>query len=545
MNKLTQRELENLAKIYLQGRNQLLDVIVNYKGVGTRVYYNSVLKHLNWELRRLRTATNKFIDTSIPREYHQGLKAVYSYFTRNNLLMKRPDIWADIHTDAIYGIAREMQYHIDQGLAQVGRQVLRYAETARDEALRSAGLLKTGEKIASGSTTNDMKNWLIKQLQDEGFMTVQYGQGAGAYQVPLDTYANMVVRSTTREAGNQAMENQLSENGYDLVEMSTHYPTCEVCAPLQGRVYSISGKDKRFPALSIAFSSGYHNVHPNCRHVIVPWIESLQTPEEVQAAIVKSNKPLKDTRSRREVELYMKQQGENRRARQDLYQYERYKARLGDDAPKSFYAFSRMKKAGGDPWKRLKKMYAISHPKYDKFTFHGVVITKEGLAKLYPDFDRLQVHYARYAHKETLKHGLKVGTEKAVAMDITTGQSAFTTTGTRNSTAIDARVLQAAPDNSILLVHNHPNSSSFSPADLGALNDYPSMRAISVQAHDGTLYTAEIGSSSRVPLQDIDSQYNRIRRSGVYSGLSWEEESHRTIEELCNNFGWEYRRVSP
>lgn len=282
--------------------------------------------------------------------------------------MKRPAMWADIHTDAVYGIAREMQFHIDQGLAQVGRQAIRYADTARDEALRSAGLLATGEKIASGSTIIDMKNRLIKQLQEEGFMTVQYGQGPRAYQVPLDAYANMVARSTTREAGNQARENQLTDNGYDLVEMSEHYPTCEVCATLQGRVYSISGKDNRFSALSVAFSNGYHNVHPNCRHVIVPWIESLQTPEEVQAAIAKSNQPLEDTRSRQEVELYKKQQAQHRQARQDLYQYERYKARLGDDAPKSYGAFRRVKKAGGKTWDDLQgdyRMWKVS-PLYGK-----------------------------------------------------------------------------------------------------------------------------------------------------------------------------------
>lgn len=357
MNRLTQKELANLAKIYLNARNRLLNVIINYQGVGTKTYYNTILQHLSRELDWLRKASADFIDTAVPREYEQGLKDVYAYFTRNNLLMKRPNMWADIHTDAVYEIAREMQFNIEQGLAQVGRQVLRYTDKARDEALRAAGLLTSGEKIASGSTTIDMKNRLIEQLQNEGFMTVQYGQGPGAYQVPLDVYANMVARSTTREAGNIARENQLVENGYDLVEMTEHYPTCEVCAALQGRVYSISGKDPRFPALSVAFSSGYHNVHPNCRHVIVPWIESLHDPEEVKAAIAKSNKPLKDTRSRHEVELYKRQQTQHRRARQDLYQYERYKARLGNYAPKSYGTFRRRKKQGGGQWGILQAQY--------------------------------------------------------------------------------------------------------------------------------------------------------------------------------------------
>lgn len=359
MNKLTPKELDNLKQIYLASRNRLLNTIVNYQGVGTKTYYNTVLQHLNRELEQLRRASSEYVDTAIPREYEQGLRDVYNHFTRNNLLMKRPGMWADIHTEAVYNIAREMQFHIEEGLAQAGRQIQRYADTARDEALRAAGLLTSGEKIAAGATTIDMKNRMIEQLKTEGFMTVQYGQGARAYRVPLDVYANMVARSTTREAGNIARENQLTENGYDLVEMTEHYPTCEVCAPLQGRVYSISGKDPRFPALSVAFSSGYHNVHPNCRHSIVPWLESLHTLEEVEAAIRKSNTPIEDTRSRQEVELYKKQQAENRKARQDLYQYERYRAVIGEDAPQSYGAFRRLKKAGGDNWEMLQSKYKL------------------------------------------------------------------------------------------------------------------------------------------------------------------------------------------
>lgn len=38
-------------------------------------------------------------------------------------------------------------------------------------------------------------------------------------------------------------------------------------------------------------------------------------------------------------------------------QYDRYKKRLGDDAPKSFYAFKRLKNAGGDKWEELQRKY--------------------------------------------------------------------------------------------------------------------------------------------------------------------------------------------
>ena len=153
---------------------------------------------------------------------------------------------------------------------------MRYANLSRDEALRQVGLHQTGLKIASGGTITDMRAAMIRELQDNGFMTVQYGSGPTSRQVAIDVYASMVARSTSREAGNTARLNQLIENGYDLVIMTSHYPTCAKCAPLQGRAFSISGNDKRFPPLSVAFGA-YNNVHPNCRHSVHPWIEALKS----------------------------------------------------------------------------------------------------------------------------------------------------------------------------------------------------------------------------------------------------------------------------
>lgn len=353
----TQQELDNLIKVYLSARNQLIDTIINYQGVGTKVYANTILKQLEKQLKRMKRQTDRYVETAIPAEYKKQLNEVYAYFKKNNLLMAPPAAFAQLHSDMVYMVAREMQYQIGQGLEQAGRQVLRYIQEAQDNALRMAGLEATGEKLASGATVRQMRQNLISKLQSQGFMTVQYGSGKRAYQVPLDVYASMVARSTTREAGNLARETQLAANGYDLVRMTTHYPTCEICAQFQGRIYSITGKDKRFPPLSKAFSSGYHNIHPNCRHSIHPYIESLQTEDELAEDMARSNQPFEDNRPDAERALYNKQQAQNRQIRQDRYQYERYKAKLGDDAPKTFAAFRRLKKAGGDKWEELTAKY--------------------------------------------------------------------------------------------------------------------------------------------------------------------------------------------
>ncbi|MDE5946332.1 MAG: phage minor capsid protein [Oscillospiraceae bacterium] len=353
-------QLDFLTEIYREAQLQLIKIISGNYGVGTKTYYNSILKQLESLMKQLQNETGRYIEMSVPKAYKKALNETYKYFQKNHLRMKQPDMFTRIHSDAVYQLSREMQYHINQGISQAGRRVIRYLDTSRDNILRQEGLFSSAVKIASGQTVRDMQKDLLERLAKDGFLTVQYGSGKRAYQVGLDTYTAMVARSTTREAGNLARKNQLIENDYDLMIMSEHYPTCNYCAIFQGRVYSISGKDKRFPPLSTVFSDGYMNTHPNCSHVVVPYIEELKSPEELEKALERSNEPFKDNRSDKEKSLYTEQQTKNRRMRSDRSQYERYKAKLKDDAPKTFSAFRRIKNSGGQSWKNLKKQYRNS-----------------------------------------------------------------------------------------------------------------------------------------------------------------------------------------
>ncbi len=354
---MAKSQLDLLIQVYREAQIKLIAIISGNYGAGTKTYYNSVLKSLENLMIQLENETGKYIDMTVPKQYKKALNETYAYFKKNKLQMKRPDMFAKIHSDAVYELSKEMRYHINKGISQAGRRVIRYLDTSVDNVLRQSGLKASAVKIASGQTVLDMQKDLLKKLSENGFLTVQYGSGKNAYQVGLDTYTAMVARSTTREAGNLARENQLIENGYDLMIMTEHYPTCKYCAELQGRVYSISGKDKRFPPLLKAFPAGYRNVHPNCRHTVVPWIEEMQSDEEIQKALKRSNQSFEDNRSDNEKKLYSKQQSDNRRMRSDRYQYERYKSRLGNNAPATFSAFRRIKKANGQKWKDLQKKY--------------------------------------------------------------------------------------------------------------------------------------------------------------------------------------------
>lgn len=64
----------------------------------------------------------------------------------------------------------------------------------------------------------------------------------------------------------------------DLVYIPAHNLSCPKCMEWQGRVYSISGKDTRYPKLDEAYSNGLG--HPNCKHIPVNYWDESQIQED-------------------------------------------------------------------------------------------------------------------------------------------------------------------------------------------------------------------------------------------------------------------------
>lgn len=112
-------------------------------------------------------------------------------------------------------------------------------------------------------------------------------------------------------------------------------PTCEICAKYQGKIYCISGKDKRFPALfKTALRHGYATMHPHCRHEFIPvWLE-LMDEKELAAEIERSKiSPQADTRSQKERDAYAEWQAEHRQRYSEQQYFNQAKQTLGSAMP--------------------------------------------------------------------------------------------------------------------------------------------------------------------------------------------------------------------
>ncbi|MCK5129734.1 MAG: hypothetical protein KAQ68_07770, partial [Clostridiales bacterium] len=171
-----------------------------------------------------------------------------------------------------------------------------------------------------------------------------------------------IIKTAKNESQNMSMARYAMETGIDLVQMSSHSPTCKICQMYQGRVYSVSGKDKRFPSLfDTAFKSGYANIHPNCNHKIRIYTSSLKRREDIHGAIKKSNSPFNDQQTVKQKDRYDALQKKKRQLRVDRLLWERYKSRLGIEiVPSSFSKFKKVKDSEGKKWRNIENIYKLA-----------------------------------------------------------------------------------------------------------------------------------------------------------------------------------------
>lgn len=338
--------VQQLITIYRKAQENLVKIIAQKEARGNVTWYQkSLLKQITAELKKLNSKAKQWVDTAIPKSYRQGFEETNRDLRRMGIDIKGAETFSKLHTRAVSLLAANAYADLSDANTFVGRRI--------KDAIRMSGIDAVSQKVAQGSTVKQCKKNLIAELIREGINGIRDKNGR---MISLDAYAQTVARSTTAEATNKATLNQLTELGYDLVKMTEHATSCPICLPLQGRVYSISGKDKRYPPLNVAHSGPYANIHPNCRHRLFPYIEALA--DDIEGDRRKSNRPFDIyTRSKAQLDRYNKIQKQKRQMRSDRDQWQRYLLALPNDTPKNFGSFRAMKKSDSEKWRQLQKDY--------------------------------------------------------------------------------------------------------------------------------------------------------------------------------------------
>lgn len=530
---------KKLIETYQKAQKKLVEIIRHKQAYGSAaVYERSLLRQIQKELKKLKKSSKALVEQLVRENYKTGLQSLIDDLLQDDTAPRLFNMFSGLNTSQIELIVQNANADLNKAINLVGRRV--------QDAVREAGIEATSEKLTTGQTVREMQKNLEKKFKQQNLTAVEYANGT---KMPIEKYAQTVSRSTTAETQNKAKIVQGQDWGYDLVRFIEHSPTCAVCSMYQGRVYALTkeaangkykgsdGKPLRFPYLyDTALISGYSTIHPNCRHRLSVLPARAYTTSEMEEFSRKSMQPFEDMRSDRERIAYAKEQEIKRKRNESHKQYEKIKAALPNDAPKTFAGFVKMKAAKSERYRELLKNYRtvmsiakqqesgiINDSNSDYYIITDEAINSVPLIKI-DGFTDEQNLALQEAHKQLLQKAKteKLGVEMSAVYDMNMKQ--ISKTRTEHNVG---RVGIDNPSEPYIGIHNHGSDETFSIADIESFLRRKNMQMLTIVGNKGSLYIIqksnnydEIGFSSYLVKQKQKNIFEEYSFAQIISNQS-------------------------
>ena len=222
-----------------------------------------ILKEVNGVVRGLNASAVKWSADAIPIGYERGFDAAGDRLKVMGIT--RSVNWdAQIHTSAVNILVDETTVRLLVANDSIKKGINYYIRRTQQKILedkRISQLIAQG--LIEGQPRKTVSDVILQELRgklgEEEFITIN-----GRNYQPKH-YSKLLARTQTREATTRGTVNTSLQYGNDLVQISAHAGSCNICLPFQGRVYSISGTDPEFRPLDED-----PPFHPNCAHILIP-----------------------------------------------------------------------------------------------------------------------------------------------------------------------------------------------------------------------------------------------------------------------------------
>jgi hypothetical protein len=224
---------------------------------------------------------------------------------------------------------------------------------------------KSKKELENGSQADRVAFGLGETLRKQGLFAFV---DKGGKRWTLENYCAMTTRTVAQQSTN--LGQIFAQEEHDLYYIVPHTGSCPLCAKYEGRVYSRSGKNPKYPPLSSAFSkidpngsddldNTYWTIHPNCRHKIIRYVEKAHTQKQQKEMQQKSAQPFELTKQQEEDQRYYKERERVWNERQAaLSEFKMYLQIMPPkDVCGNFIKFYEHKKANDEKYKSIKKKY--------------------------------------------------------------------------------------------------------------------------------------------------------------------------------------------
>ena len=211
-----------------------------------------------------------------------------------------------------YNIFREAAINTWDG---TGIQIIR----TTDDLFRKIAIETGTSEFIEGNTMTrkQFSQRLLNNYAKAGLQSITYKNGV---KHSLDTYCEMVGRTMSGRASLQGSLNAFQEGGYELVQITAHFRSCDVCAQFEGETLSIQ-PIQGYKTVDEAILDGLF--HPNCKHgMSVYWEGS----PKVDASIDYAERKLINDMGYEEAQKYTYQQQQRQRYNErQIRKYKRLK----------------------------------------------------------------------------------------------------------------------------------------------------------------------------------------------------------------------------
>ena len=258
----------------------------------------------------------------------------------------RDSLGSLVHTSALENMLMDSMLDMQAAIRTAKMTSINSIDTA---------LTQVRNDLASGIMLGTSRNQIVQRVADsfeknglKAFYTID------GKALPLDFYSETITRTKISKARSTAHANHYEEASNEHFSVIGNYDTCQECASYRDIIFTMTGEDDRFTYLDPREALPFH---PNCKCVITPVVLKTLSASEIEREAIKSKQfdPSIDKRTKKQREAYESDQRAKVKARNELKQYQRAVALLGDDAPKTLGAYRRMKRGNTRGYRELQR----------------------------------------------------------------------------------------------------------------------------------------------------------------------------------------------
>lgn len=396
-----------LRMLFLRTERDIINEINRKRASGYVDYAElAALERIQAILQRMTDEAWKYVPEMIEKIFYRSDKDAAGYANARSIT----GTLTMTQTDVVEQLSNNLLGELAEASQMAYKSAQTYYTIARLEAdpLREAALKQVLRQEAAGTPWINSSQAMAREMQNKGITAFVDKRGR---KWNLQDYCNMAVRTTARQAEVAAVLTK--DDGHDLYQIVKIGSTCPVCAPLEGRIYSKNGTNPDYPPLTLAFgkvdpagadnlTNTYLNTHPNCLHSIIPYTTIGKSDKQIQKdkdfSDPTKNPLTRDPRTKKQIAAYREKERNRQRLLRDIRQHKEYRAMLGNEVPKTFEDFRKMKYNDAKKWNGLEKakrtyaeierkdwmpeFKAASKVAYNRFRAQGIQMSVHALSRM-------------------------------------------------------------------------------------------------------------------------------------------------------------------